>query len=376
MSTVIHSSSSPKMTQIKYRAACDHCSSTKTKCTQERPSCQRCLALGRDCNYSRSLRAGKPPRSSKKLNNKATAPVLPRPSPHVTSDFPIDSSSQQTWSNVTTPYPTPALTPSNGPGYFTPGDLIGNTGSSSSQSLSPTHSDWLLDYNHGSDLFGDFKPTSPHPAILESHNRLQFASPMTEMEGEFEELARFHAHPVKRMSDTDECVRLATSTLTALYNLPMTTTCDNDRRPTMDEALDAASQALQNLTAVMAYICAKDATLPMVIMSIASKLLAWYQAITCVQDPFIAGVATARELVADGSSTIGGHDRFGWVLRHQLVQGQLHGLSNILASFRSCYCTEKMTEATLMFASMEGHVRTRLMITMQEIDGRLRSCVE
>lgn len=197
---------------------------------------------------------------------------------------------------------------------------------------------------------------------------------MTEMEGEFEELARFHANPVKRISDIDQCVRLATSTLTALYNLPMTTSSDHDRRPTMDEALDATNLALQNLNTVMAYICAKDATLPMVILSIASKLLSWYQAVACVQDPYTAGVATAKEVVGDASMSNGGHDHFSWVFRHQVVQGQLHGLSNILASFRNAYCSEKMTEATLMLTSMEGHVRTRLMVTMQEIDARLRRC--
>jgi hypothetical protein len=310
------------------------------------------------------------------LKQKATAPVLPRPSPRMTGDLLVNSSNQ-TWSSVTTPYTTPALTPSNGSSYFTSGDLVTHAGSYSSQSLSPTTSEWLLDYNHGNDLFTDYKAQSPHPAILESHNRLQFASPPTsEMGGEFEELARFHAHPAKRVSETDDCVRLATSTLTTLYNLPMTTpsgSCSNDRRPAMDETLDATALALHNLHTVLAYNCAKDFTLPMVILSIASKLLAWYQAVACVRDPYTERNDAAKEFVADGSLS---NDRLGWVLKHQVVQGQLHGLSGMLATFRGAYCSGEMSEASLMFGSMEGHLRSRLTVTMQEIDARLRGCVE
>lgn len=371
-------SSSPKMVQVKYRAACDHCSSTKTKCTQERPSCQRCLQLGRDCNYSRSLRAGKPPRSSKKLKQNTTAPVLPRPTPQVGSDFPADSTGQS-WSGVTTPYPTPVLTPISGPSCFTSEDLTGRGGSFTSQSLSPTHSDWLLDYNHGGDLFADYKPQSPHPGILDSHSRLQFATPLSEMGGEFEELARFHASPTKCLCETDDCARLATSTLASLYNLPVTTpsgTHSNDRGPSVSEALETTALAMQNLHTIMAYICAKDFTLPMIVLSIASKILAWYQAIACVQDPYINSTKMAREVVVDSPSlsSNGGSDRFSWVLKHQVVQGQLHSLSCVLASFRISYCEDKLTEASLMFGSMEGLLRTRLMITMQEIDSRLRNC--
>jgi len=43
----------------KFRASCDRCSSTKVRCGQDRPSCQRCLYLNIPCNYSASRRMGR-----------------------------------------------------------------------------------------------------------------------------------------------------------------------------------------------------------------------------------------------------------------------------------------------------------------------------
>lgn len=155
---------------IKYRAACDHCSATKIKCTQERPQCARCRTLGRDCHYSRSLRAGKPPRSSQVLNRKiSNTPVLPRRAtvlepPHPASNgplshgFPTQPSSYPVMSPSISPDPTwTAVTHSS---YPTPPAVAIYTGAEASPFYSelqtPDHSsattpmdpEWFFDFNN------------------------------------------------------------------------------------------------------------------------------------------------------------------------------------------------------------------------------------
>ncbi|KAK4692543.1 hypothetical protein P7C71_g4682, partial [Lecanoromycetidae sp. Uapishka_2] len=49
----------------KLRMSCDACSSSKTKCDQNRPICIRCQKVGLKCNYSVSQRKGKPPAASR-----------------------------------------------------------------------------------------------------------------------------------------------------------------------------------------------------------------------------------------------------------------------------------------------------------------------
>ncbi|KAL8747160.1 MAG: hypothetical protein Q9190_000924 [Brigantiaea leucoxantha] len=51
-----------KPTSKKYRESCDACSTSKVKCSQEHPTCSRCLNIGARCNYSVSQRKGKPRR--------------------------------------------------------------------------------------------------------------------------------------------------------------------------------------------------------------------------------------------------------------------------------------------------------------------------
>ena len=49
--------------QPKLRQSCDGCFLAKVKCSKQRPICTRCLAVGLECRYSPSSRAGKTPRS-------------------------------------------------------------------------------------------------------------------------------------------------------------------------------------------------------------------------------------------------------------------------------------------------------------------------
>lgn len=59
--------------QPKLRASCDVCAAAKVNCSKERPICERCFANGFECNYSPSMKLGKPARRSD-LNVEGTPP--------------------------------------------------------------------------------------------------------------------------------------------------------------------------------------------------------------------------------------------------------------------------------------------------------------
>ena len=50
------------MAESKYRNSCDACLTHKVRCSQSKPSCQRCTQHGQPCVYSQYRRIGRPPR--------------------------------------------------------------------------------------------------------------------------------------------------------------------------------------------------------------------------------------------------------------------------------------------------------------------------
>ncbi|KAF2168850.1 hypothetical protein M409DRAFT_52851 [Zasmidium cellare ATCC 36951] len=373
------------MSQIKYRAACDHCSATKIKCTQERPQCARCRALGRDCHYSRSLRAGKPPRSSQGLNRKlSNPPVLPR-------------QSTPTETIVAAPYPTPpAVVPNNGADGFQFPELPPTDGSSSS--TSPMGPEWFFDFNNGSDLINDLRlPNLPehgheiNPSDLSPGHNKQGQTPSSMEFTRFEDLINMPP-PTPVMipssnssnSDTDKCARLATETLHSLYEMP-TTHIDSTgaKQPSVDQALSTTARAVQNTHDLITCSCAKDFYLPMLIAIIASKIIAWYQAVAFVRDPYTElpeGKQCSKEVVVEAPLTLGAYqldDKVGWVLKNQIVLGQLQRLNEVISRYNALYCVEgssgHLAEGTRLYGSMGGFLKSRLQFTVQEIESRLKA---
>lgn len=60
----------------KYRASCDACSRAKVRCDKVRPSCHRCKYIGIVCNYSPSMRLGKP-RKTQSLESNVLRSISP-----------------------------------------------------------------------------------------------------------------------------------------------------------------------------------------------------------------------------------------------------------------------------------------------------------
>jgi hypothetical protein len=60
--------------QVKLKGSCDPCSTSKVRCTREKPSCSRCEKLGHQCYYSPARRFGRPNRSLSELHDPPASP--------------------------------------------------------------------------------------------------------------------------------------------------------------------------------------------------------------------------------------------------------------------------------------------------------------
>ncbi|KAF2761570.1 hypothetical protein EJ05DRAFT_176875 [Pseudovirgaria hyperparasitica] len=77
----------------KLRASCDSCSLAKVRCSKEHPICQRCKNIGHKCNYSPSMRLGKP-RSIHKKPKPEKHPQKPLLTPMESKLEPVTSTSK------------------------------------------------------------------------------------------------------------------------------------------------------------------------------------------------------------------------------------------------------------------------------------------
>lgn len=269
-----------------------------------------------------------------------------------------------------------------------------------SSSTSPIGPEWFFDFNNGSDLLGDLNTLS-HMGGRESSNDISptVLSPGDGKQGQtaqsmeftrFEDLINMPPPTPIMMSstgnssDADRCAKLATETLASLYEMP-TTLIDSTgtKQPSVDQALSTTAHAVQNIHELISCPCSKDFYLPMLIAVIASKIIAWYQAVAFVRDPFTElpeGKQCSRELVIEAPLTLGAYqldDKVGWGLKNQIVLGQLQRLNEVVSRYHALFCVEASSghlgEGSRLHASMGGFLKSRLQYTIQEIDSRLKA---
>lgn len=120
----------------------------------------------------------------------------------------------------------------------------------------------------------------------------------------------------------------------------------------------------------------------MLIALITSKVIAWYQAVAFVRDPYTdlpEGKQCTKEIVVEAPLTLGAYqldDKVGWVLKNQIVLGQLQRLNDVVSRYNALYCVEgsgHQAEGGRLYASMGGFLKSRLQYTVQEIESRLKA---
>ncbi|KAF2209892.1 hypothetical protein CERZMDRAFT_99950 [Cercospora zeae-maydis SCOH1-5] len=405
---------------IKYRAACDHCSATKIKCTQERPSCARCRTLGRECNYSRSLRAGKPPRSSQGLNKRITnAPVLPRGAPASEPPQPANArplghemptqivysvmnhttKTEPAWSATASPYSTPPDLRAYGsvePAFFP--DM--HTADNSSVNT-PMEAEWFFDFHNAAlpsesplvrvDSREPTQQPSPtsnpksSPCAPHSADTRMYASNYVNNNKNIPTNISQDFHPLpSSTSGTDQCLRIATETLNRLYEIPYAVVDRETKQFSVDHVLSSTSRAVQICHDLISCPCVKDFHIPIAIATLASKVLTWYQTVACIQDPNTEvpcseGRRPCKEMVVDGQFALGAYkldDSMGWVLKNHIILGQIQRLKEVVNRFEAQFCNENLTkqmaEGGKLYSSMGALLKGRLQFTLREIEMRLK----
>ena len=77
---------------VKYRLSCDRCQNGKVRCSQDKPSCKRCVQRGAVCVYSPLRRIGRPRKVSGDdaiANGRTSASMTPSPGGESSDQIPI-----------------------------------------------------------------------------------------------------------------------------------------------------------------------------------------------------------------------------------------------------------------------------------------------
>ena len=247
-------------------------------------------------------------------------------------------------------------------------------------------------FGSGDDLQFCFGPTRPNrvsPNVAIGNLSSPAASDM----------AQSHPH---------DCTSLAFSTLHSLHlpscSAPSSGTVSSSL-PTIDQVLVTNRAAVQSVLTLLACPCSTDRHLPLLLAVITSKILAWYQAIVCVNingssqttsSLSVSSLPHSSTTVAAtsythlesvihtpitlGAYTLDGEDEER--LRVQLVLGELKRVDNLVEKFCERFCRGSEGDAVNMdqggerggvYPTLETFLRTRLKETVRGTVGEFRS---
>ncbi|KAH8689383.1 hypothetical protein BGW36DRAFT_70500 [Talaromyces proteolyticus] len=401
--------------RIKLRSACDRCSLNKIKCSQDKPECQRCKTIGVQCHYSRSMRMGKPRKSAKAKamasanannnntnNNEASRKVDDVPlwqqadihHPWSTADWNFDSvlagheASSSAGDFLQPLFDSPAEIAPTAYSQQSDDSFLGISPQSQSQSQSPASS------GHNATIIKDDPENvylSPSSYYAASFDAALLPPATTPPEG----LSPSMLIPQSKPHD---CTQLALETLVSL-SLPSTVqkTSQGQPRPTMDQVLRANCEAIKNTSTMLSCGCPKDSSFPMLIATIFSKALAWYQAAVGFNDDGLFDSASAGnaavfnhavEEVVHRPISVGGYeldDESCDLMKFQLVLSRLRMMSKPIKQYLDMYAPSgsypspssdaKPAVSTVssmqVFLTMGIFVQSRLQHTIDELQSKV-----
>jgi hypothetical protein len=417
--------------RIKLRSACDRCSLNKIKCSQDKPECQRCKTIGVQCHYSRSMRMGKPRKSAKAKameNNNSNNNI----NININNNSPNSSSSPEAvkTENATAMWPGDwHLGHPWSADWSFDSVLAGSEPSSSSHSsgdlMQPLFADSSAAYSQQVDdsfLAASTSSQSQSPAssgpnaLIKDDPENVYLSPSSYNTPSFD-AGIFSSAPstgVTSATTTNpstppdglspamlmvpqtkphDCTQLALESLVAL-SLPSTVqkTTQGQPRPTMDQVLKANSEAMKNVSTMLACSCPKDSSFPMLLATIFSKTLAWYQAAVDFNDVSLLDSATSNatlfnhvaEQIVHRPISVGGYeldDESCGLMKIQLVLSRLRMMSKPIQQFLDTYAlsgsypspsdTKPAVSSMQVFSTMGTFVQNRLQCTIDELQSKL-----
>ncbi|KAF1944574.1 hypothetical protein EJ02DRAFT_340666 [Clathrospora elynae] len=416
--TMVATGSNREPKPRKMRASCDACSRAKVKCDKIRPTCHRCGNMNICCNYSPSMRLGKPRRNRNPDGTimRDVSPViscgpLTRPDmiPRTTS-FTAESS----------PEPTD-------PFFFGPGtpeyhyqDAFMGSGFDGSQS--PAYSDGTGSLVNGWSnedhmMFGSpaemFAPMphflQPHPPYA-GHIRSTSLQSQPEMFSPIEALPSppiasphffgmpdpMFAHQDKIMASpppivsaplptplasnslpNHDCTQFAFQTLNSLYAPPESQPSSGDFNgtldglPTLDAVISTNTAAVDKLYILLGCPCSSNPHFSTTIAFTIVKILSWYQAIAGgnSEDSQIEAQREAftHTHISLGAFTLEAEEEE--TLRTNLVLSELRKVEKLIDKFSERYC-KSANPSSLgidggVYVALEALLRTRVRDTFK-----------
>ncbi|KAF1995849.1 Zn-II 2Cys6 regulatory protein [Amniculicola lignicola CBS 123094] len=406
----------------KLRASCDACSRAKVKCDKVRPTCHRCGNMGICCNYSPSMRLGKP-RKNRNPDGTIMRDVSPASSCGPLSLGPRPDMIPRTTSSTTESSPEPLDPFFFGPAtpeYHYSDTFMSNAfdGSQSPYSeagsfVSGWSNDDHLMFQSPQDLFTSmpqftgssygghhhrstsvqsqpemFAPmdglnspplSSPHYFGLSEQHTLNMMSQDKVLSPPPVSPTPLPTPPTSATLSNHDCTQFAFQTLHSLYSPPANQpslsdfTGASNGLPTLDSVLQTNKSAVDKLFILLGCQCSTNPHFSTTVAFTITKILSWYQAIAGMNQPTAESPTTTMmeqftpTPVSLSEFRLEGEDED--TFRTQLVLGELRKVEKLIDQFSERYCKSANAAETgidaSVYISLESLLRTRVRDTFK-----------
>lgn len=296
--------------QPKLRSSCDGCGAAKLKCDRGQPACGRCRSLQLDCVYGVSQKTGKPPRERIRLAQTADTP-------HILGQHSNGGDDARNRENINRDAGFGSSDILQDPSHIFAGTSVNPPDATHNdlfRPLLPSFTNFDFD-----DIFFSDMDTGLTPPDSEAYNTLitqtDAPKPHAQKSSRFDK-----AFLQSEDKEGHTCFREAYAILGSLFlhqsiNAPsisesprpgsaQTTISTNNQVP-LDHVLQLNREASEQLGRLLSCSCAKCPQLTMVLASIISQVLLWYQqAATCTESPH-AHIDIDKSPVSHGMSLSG-----------------------------------------------------------------------
>jgi hypothetical protein len=425
--TIVTTSPSGEQKPRKLRASCDACSRAKVKCDKVRPTCHRCGNMGICCNYSPSMRLGKPRKNRNPDGSimrdvspaSSCGPLGPRP-----DMIPRTTTTATAYANESSPEPTdPFFFGPATPEYHFQDAYIANNFDGSQSPYSDTGSfvnNWSNDdqmiFNSPSDMFAPM-PQFPPPAApytqsghvrnSSTHSQPEMFAPMEGLHSppmaspqffgmsEQQSLPIFSPEkmatspppmvsaplptpPTSATVPNHDCTQFAFQTLNSLYSPPASQPMAGDFNgssnglPTLDSVLSTNKAAVDKLFVLLGCSCSANPHFSTTIAFTIVKILSWYQAISGANQsegdsPITQMEAFTHTPISLGEFRLEGEDEH--TFRTQIVLTELRKVEKLIDKFSERYCKGANAAETGIdggvYGALESLLRTRVRDTFK-----------
>ncbi|KAF1835487.1 Zn-II 2Cys6 regulatory protein [Decorospora gaudefroyi] len=402
----------------KMRASCDACSRAKVKCDKVRPTCHRCGNMGICCNYSPSMRLGKPRkhRNPDGTTLRAVSPASSCGPLGTRADLIPRTTATTTYTSESSPEPTdPFFFGPGTPEYhyqdaFMSNGFDGNQSPAYSDGTGPLSGAWANDdhmmFQNQADMFVPVTPFLPAQTSYSAHTRSTSVQSQPEMFTTLDAAEPYHINfgmpdpmfvphekmmaspspamtaplptpPVSATLPNHDCTQFAFQTLNSLYAPPESQpsagdfTGTGDGLPTLDTVITTNQAAVEKLNILLGCPCSSNPHFSTTIAFTIVKILSWYQAIAGVNNPGEdSPLETQMEAFIHSSISMGAfrpeHDD---TFRTNLVLSELRKVEKLIDKFSERYCKAANAAETGIeggvYGALEALLRTRVRDTFK-----------